>query len=100
MRHRTIQATFVSRATLVTLRFATRQRSMRIHFRSILLITIIVAGCSNGDDNSNQRKKLTERERDSVLSQSGLPGARVVGRALTAADSETSHTMQLDSASQ
>jgi hypothetical protein len=77
-----------------------RQQSMRIQFRYALPLLLIVAGCSKGDDNSDRRSKMTERERDSVLSESGLPGAKVVGRALSASDSELHHTIQLDSASQ
>lgn len=85
---------------MVTLTEGKRQQGMRIHRRYIIPMLLIVAGCSSADDNPSRRSKMSERERDSVLSQSGLPGAKVVGRALSASDSETRHTMQLDSASQ
>jgi len=76
-----------------------RQGGMQIQLHYVALTLLIVAGCSNGDINSDRRSKMTEREKDSVLSESGLPGAKVVGRALTVSDSELHHTIQLDSAS-
>ena len=77
-----------------------RQRSMRIQYRCAVTLLLIVVGCSKGDHNSDRRSKMTEREKDSVLSESGLPGAKVVGRALNASDSEMHHTILLDSAGQ
>jgi hypothetical protein len=43
---------------------------------------------------------MSQREKDSVLSESSLPGAKVVGRAITSSDAEAAHTAALDSASQ
>ena len=42
---------------------------------------IALAGCSSGSD--RPASTLTEHQRDSVLAKSILPGAAVVGRALT-----------------
>jgi broad specificity phosphatase PhoE len=73
---------------------------MRI--RSVLIpsVLILFTACSSGENDSNRRDQMSQRERDSVLAESGIPGAKVVGQALTASDSETSHTSMVDSASQ
>jgi hypothetical protein len=73
---------------------------MRIRPTWILPLILSLAACAGGPEESRPRDKMSERERDSVLSESGLPGAKVVGRALTASDSEMSHTSMVDSASQ
>ena len=73
---------------------------MRIRSAWIPAVLILLTACSSGQDDSNRRDKMSQRERDSVLAESGIPGAKVVGRALTASDSETSHTSMVDSASQ
>jgi hypothetical protein len=45
----------------------------------------ILAGCT--DKQEKQQSNLTRRERDSIIGESPLPGARGVRRALEAADS-------------
>jgi hypothetical protein len=42
---------------------------------------------------------MTQRQKDSVLAQSQLPGAEGVGKALRAADSAKARQARLDSAS-
>ncbi|MGH7636392.1 MAG: hypothetical protein ACREOK_01975 [Gemmatimonadaceae bacterium] len=64
--------------------------------RLALLFTALVATACGPTDTS-ARDSMTQRERDSVLAQSGLPGARGVGKALTAADSVRARNAQLDS---
>jgi hypothetical protein len=71
-----------------------------MHLKWILPLFLLLTACSSGENDSNRRDKMSQRERDSVLAESGIPGAKVVGRALTASDSETSHTSMVDSASQ
>lgn len=43
---------------------------------------------------------MSQREKDSILSVSGLPGAKVVGRALIASDSAAARAAAMDSASE
>jgi hypothetical protein len=52
-----------------------------------LLVVAFLAGCSGGEKAPETRRALTERERDSTLAHSELPGAGVVGKALEVADS-------------
>lgn len=59
---------------------------------------LLVAACAGNDTNANRRDTMTQRQRDSVLAQSGLPGAHGVGKALNAADSAKARQAQLDSA--
>jgi len=65
-------------------------------FFIILLCAIFIAGCSGGTSNKKPRKKLTKRERDSVLSKSRLPGAKVVGKAISISDTASSRAKRLD----
>ena len=66
---------------------------------SLLLIVMAVVGCGPQPDTAaNNRDTMTQRQRDSVLAQSRLPGARGVGMALDASDSAKARQAQLDSA--
>ena len=55
-----------------------------------------VMGCSTGD--SDARRDLTQREKDSILGASQIPGAKAVKRSLTSADSAAARQARLDSA--
>jgi hypothetical protein len=61
------------------------------------VVLVVAAACSSPDSQANNRDTMTQRQRDSVLAQSGLPGARGVGKALSAADSVRARNAQLDS---
>ena len=63
-----------------------------------VLCIFALVGCSS-DTGGNRRDTMTQRQRDSVLAQSGLPGAQGVAKALKAADSAKVRQAQLDSAS-
>ena len=66
--------------------------------RLALLFTALAAvACATGDTAANERDTMTQRQRDSVLAQSGIPGAQGVGKALNAADSMRARNAQLDS---
>jgi hypothetical protein len=71
-------------------------------YRSRVLVcslTLILSGCSS-DAGGNRRDTMTQRQRDSVLGQSQLPGAQGVTKALRAADSAKARNARIDSASQ
>ena len=63
------------------------------------MLLLIVAACASKDTQANRRDTMTQRQKDSVLGQSGLPGAQGVTKALRAADSAKAHQAQLDSIS-
>lgn len=63
-----------------------------------LILAAMLAACGTQDKAANNRDTMTQRQRDSVLSQSGLPGAAGVGLATAASDSARARQAQLDSA--
>ena len=65
---------------------------------SRLTVMLLLAACSSSDTPGNRRDTMTQRQRDSVLGQSGLPGASGVTKALNAADSAKARQARLDSA--
>jgi hypothetical protein len=57
-----------------------------------LLVVLVISACGSRDsDKSNaqtvNRDTLTERQRDSILAGSRIPGARGVGKAMRVTDS-------------
>lgn len=56
----------------------------------------IVGGCGI-QSGSTRKPALTERQRDSVIARSSLPGAGVVGRALQVSDRSATRAADLDS---
>jgi hypothetical protein len=56
---------------------------------------VIVTACAGGRERN--RVPATERQRDSVIGASRLPGAQGVGRALQASDSAASRRAMEDS---
>jgi len=66
--------------------------------RSLTLVVAITAACSGGKTpRSTAADTLTERQRDSMLARSRIPGARGVGAALRAADSTNARIRATDS---
>jgi hypothetical protein len=61
------------------------------------VIVLAVAGCAKDSSDENKRD-LTQREKDSILGASQIPGAKAVNRAMTSADSATARALRLDSA--
>jgi hypothetical protein len=63
------------------------------------LLILALAGCGgkSSDQQAVNRDTLTERQRDSILAKSRIPGARAVGRAMTAADSTSAGVHRADS---
>lgn len=61
-------------------------------------IALGVVACSGGGDSQQtvQRDTLTQRQKDSILARSKIPGASGVGRAMTAADSASARVRAAD----
>lgn len=62
--------------------------------RHIVLLALLVAGCASGNKTSTGR---TERERDSVIANSKVPGAPAVKKSMAAADSAAARVQTQDS---
>ncbi len=56
-----------------------------------------VAGCGKEQMAQNNRDTMTQRQKDSVLAQSELPGARGVGQVQAQSDSAKARQARLDS---
>ncbi|MCG7853965.1 MAG: hypothetical protein MIO92_15700 [Methanosarcinaceae archaeon] len=63
-------------------------------FITILALVSIVSCAETTRDSS--KKKLTQHERDSILAETKLPGAGVVGRAIEASDSSSARAKRID----
>ena len=69
-------------------------------FPACLLWCVVLTACprnDSGGSSSGPGDSLTERQRDSMLAQSRIPGARGVGAAMRAADSTTARIRATDS---
>ena len=67
--------------------------------RMLAVVMMLAAACSGkaGSGRANARDTLTERQRDSILARSRIPGASGVGAALRAADSTNARVRAADS---
>ncbi len=63
----------------------------------VLAMTLLAACGGSGDSQASGRDTLTERQKDSILAKSKIPGAGAVGRAMTAADSTSAGARRADS---
>jgi hypothetical protein len=64
---------------------------------TLIALSATLAGCA-GSDSGNRADTMTRRQRDSVLGQTGLPGAQGINKALTASDSAKARAARIDSA--
>ena len=62
----------------------------------VAALVIGLTACAK--DEPDARRDLTQREKDSILGASQIPGAKAVKRALTSADSAAARQARLDSA--
>jgi hypothetical protein len=64
---------------------------------AILLAAAAAVACAKDEPDPNKRE-LTQREKDSILGSSQIPGAKAVNRAMKSADSANARQARLDSA--
>jgi len=70
--------------------------------RVLTIVLALLAACSGGKtakSSAAETDSLTERQRDSILAQSRIPGASGVGSAMRAADSASARVRATDSVS-
>jgi hypothetical protein len=69
--------------------------------RAIVWAGLLLVGACGGGGQSNANKvnrdTLTERQQDSILAKSSIPGASAVGKAMNAADSTSARVTASDS---
>ena len=70
--------------------------------RFILVTVVALTACAGGPSGKSgaQGDSLTERQRDSILARSRIPGAAGVGAAMRAADSTSARIRATDSVPQ
>lgn len=65
----------------------------------LLLGTTVLLGCNTGDAGKKplvNRDTLNERQRDTILAKSRIPGASGVGKAMRVADSTSAQVQSTD----
>ena len=67
-----------------------------IRLAALSLATLLVASCASPKP-TKTRDQMTQREKDSVLGESGLPGAKGVTKALNMSDSVAAIRKRQDS---
>lgn len=71
---------------------------MKVLFRTLLVLGFVLGlGACTEKKPEIPKKALTQQQRDSVLAETPLPGAKVVGRAIEVSDSASVRTERLDS---
>ena len=66
----------------------------------LICCVLLITACNDKPANFKPRSEMTQREKDSVLGASPLPGAPVVSRAIGAADVSAAHNAATDAASE
>lgn len=62
------------------------------------VMILALAACSrHSDTDGRSAPPMSERQRDSVIARSPLPGAGTVGKALAASDSASARAARIDS---
>lgn len=64
---------------------------------AIMLVIFVALSCRGSGDHDEPADPMTQRQRDSVIGASNLPGARGVQKALEAADTAAARRARLDS---
>jgi len=75
---------------------------IRVPVPASLVMLVFMAACGGGQSGKSRTAagdSLTERQRDSILAQSKIPGARAVGKAMRVADSTSAGIRAADSIS-
>lgn len=70
---------------------------------AVVAVALVVGGACGGGEGDSARgggDTLTQRERDSMLSTSGIPGATGVGKAMKVADSTSARVQAADTVGQ
>ena len=62
-----------------------------------VVVAVALLGCSSKTDNTPPRPPMTQRQRDSAIGASGIPGAKGVTGALKATDAAAARQAVADS---
>ena len=65
--------------------------------RLAVSVALALVACAEPPPAGKPRSQMTQREKDSVIAASGLPGAGVVKKGMSMADAEARRAAMLDS---
>jgi len=71
---------------------------MKILIVGMAAVTLCASACAAPVKVDKPRDQMSEREKDSVIAASGLPGSGVVKKAMAMSDAEQRHQAAADSA--
>ena len=71
---------------------------MSLRGLGLVIAAVAVGSTACGKGETETKRDLTQREKDSILGASTIPGAKAVKRAMKSADSATARQSRLDSA--
>jgi hypothetical protein len=63
------------------------------------VLTLVLGACTK-DEPDQTKTELTQREKDSILANSTIPGAKAVKKTLSTADSAAARQARIDSSQQ
>ena len=72
---------------------------MRTHLIRVAIIVLGAGACAAPVKFDKPRSEMTQRERDSTIAVSGLPGSGVVKKAMSMSDAQNKEAALLDSVS-
>lgn len=72
---------------------------MKNHVMWISALALGIGACAAPAKVDKPRDQMSQREKDSAVAASGLPGSGVVGKAMNMADQEAARQAAFDSAS-
>ncbi len=64
------------------------------------LLSLALFACAKDDTTQTSTTTRTQREKDSILAGSQIPGAKAVKKAMTVADSATARQIRIDTSQQ
>jgi hypothetical protein len=67
------------------------------HRFGVVVCALVLSACASKTE-GNRRDTMTQRQRDSTLGQTQLPGAAGISKALAASDSAKARQARIDSA--
>lgn len=70
---------------------------MRIILRFAAPVALLAVACAEPPAMDKPRAEMTQRERDSTIAASGLPGSSVVKKGMSMADAQARRAAMLDS---
>jgi hypothetical protein len=64
------------------------------------ILSLALVGCAQGDTTQQTTTTRTQREKDSILAGSQIPGAKAVKKTMTVADSAAARQARIDTSQQ